>query len=250
MVVRTLVAAMLLCATESTALAAPLEGGSTLPGRPSKEGTWPLDALDGLELRGITESGADPVKIHSSVSDYRGRRAVRIVNEEGPSAGTSGAQILAIVGSSDFYDGTIELDVAGLPRLGAKPATRGFVGIAFRVREGGPRYEAFYLRMTNGRAEDQLQRNHAAQYISEPDFPWDRLRQRNPGKYETYVDLDAGAWTRIKIVVSGRKAQLYVNGADQPCLIVNDLKQGETRGKVALWTGSDTDAYFSNLRIR
>jgi len=50
-------------------------------------------------------------------------------------------------------------------------------------------------------------------------------------------------------VVAGKKAKLYVNGAAQPSLVVNDLKLGETRGRVALWTGSDTESYFSNLRI-
>jgi len=67
--------------------------------------------------------------------------------------------------------------------------------------------------------------------------------------YEFYVDVDAGAWTRIKIVAAGTKAQLYVNEADQPCLIVNDLKLGESRGRVALWTGPDTVAYFANLTL-
>lgn len=61
---------------------------------------------------------------------------------------------------------------------------------------------------------------------------------------ESYVDLEPGAWTRIKIEVAGTKASLYVNGADQPCLIVNDLKLGETHGQVALWTGSNTEAYI------
>ena len=79
---------------------------------------------------------------------------------------------------------------------------------------------------------------------------WERLRSENPGVYESYVDLEPGVWTRMKIVVSGTHAQLYVNGAAQPCLIVNDLKLGKTRGKVALWIGPDTDAYFSNLTIR
>jgi hypothetical protein len=104
--------------------------------------------------------------------------------------------------------------------------------------------------MTNGRADDQLQRNHSVQYISQPDYTWQRLREENPGMYESYVDLVAGAWTRIKIVVSGTKARLYVNNAEEPCLIVNDLKLGENHGPVALWTGSDTEAYFSNLTIR
>jgi len=76
------------------------------------------------------------------------------------------------------------------------------------------------------------------------------LRNENPGVYESYVDLNAGAWTRIKIVVAGTRAQLYVNGADQPCLIVNDLKLGDSHGKVALWIGSDTEAYFANLSVK
>jgi hypothetical protein len=236
------VAALLLYATGGTALAADQKGESGVA-------TWRLDSLDALELRGITEAGADPVTIHTHVSDYRGRRAVRIVNEEGPSAGTSGAEVIAIVRSSDFRDGTIELDVAGAPRQGAKPGSRGFIGIAFRVQDGGQRYEALYLRMTNGRAEDQLRRNHSAQYASHPDFPWSRLRDENPGKYESYVDLAAGYWTRMTVQVAGTTARLYINGSREPCLIVNDLKLGPAHGKVALWVGSDTAAYFSNLTV-
>jgi len=136
-----------------------------------------------------------------------------------------------------------------LPRQGAKPGSRGFIGVAFRVQDGGQRYEVFYLRMTNGRAEDQLRRNHSAQYASQPDFPWNRLRDENPGKYESYVDLAAGAWTRMKVQVAGTTARLYVNGAREPCLIVNDLKLGPAHGSVALWVGSDTVAYFSNLTV-
>jgi hypothetical protein len=210
-----------------------------------------LNSMDGLEVQGISDAGAYPVKLQTDVASYRGHRAVKIVNDDGPAGATvSGAEVLAIVKTSDFRDGTIEAEIAGVPRQGAKPSTRGFIGIAFRVQNHGLRYEAFYLRMTNGRADDQLQRNHSAQYVSHPDFPWNRLREEKPGVYESYVDLVAGEWPRIKIVVAGTKAQLYVNGADQPCLIVNDLKLGESHGQVALWIGSDTEAYFSNLTIQ
>jgi len=95
-----------------------------------------------------------------------------------------------------------------------------------------------------------LRRNHSVQYISHPEFPWERLRKETPGVYEAYADLEPGAWTKIKIVVSGTKARLYINGADQPCLIVNDLKLGEAHGPIALWIAVDTDAYFSNLTIK
>jgi hypothetical protein len=235
----------------STALAFLLvAGGAAATGGAGTQGsTLLLNSMDGLELQGISEPGADPVKIQAEVASYHERRAVRVVNVEGQRVQT-GEVVLALVKTSDFKDGTIEAEVAGVPRQGAPPGTRGFVGIAFHVQDHGSRYEAFYLRMTNGRADDQLQRNHSAQYVSHPDFPWRRLRDENPGKYESYVDLVAGAWTRIRIVVSGNKAQLYVNGADQPCLIVNDLKLGDAHGQVALWTGSDTEAHFSNLTIR
>jgi hypothetical protein len=220
------------------------------PKSKTQDFTFPLDTMTGLEVLAISEKDAVPVKLQSGVVSYRGRRAVRLVNDDGPAGTVSGGQVLAIIKGSDFEDGTIEAEIAGFPRQGAKPTTRGFIGIAFRVQGHGSRYEAFYLRMTNGRAEDQLRRNHSVQYVSQPEFPWNRLRQESPGVYESYVDIDPEAWTRIKVVVSGSKAQLYVNGADWPCLIVNDLKLGASHGEIALWTGSNTEAYFSSLTIR
>jgi len=86
--------------------------------------------------------------------------------------------------------------------------------------------------------------------MSHPDFPWYRLREESPGGYESYVDLVPGAWTPIRIVVEGVRASLYVNHASQPCLIVNDLKLRNSRGHIALWIGSGTEAYFSRrLRV-
>ena len=72
---------------------------------------------------------------------------------------------------SQFEDGLIEDDVAGDRIPGAKEVARGFVGIAFRVAQYGPTFEAFYLLPYNGRSDDQLQRNHSAQYISSPEYP-------------------------------------------------------------------------------
>jgi len=54
----------------------------------------------------------------------------------------------------------------------------------------------------------------------------------------------------MKIVVSRKTAKLFVNGAAQPCLIVNDLKMGQTSGKIALWAHWTTDAYFSKVRVK
>jgi hypothetical protein len=85
--------------------------------------------------------------------------------------------------------------------------------------------------------------------MSHPDYPWFRLREESPGVYESYVDLAPAAWTAVKIVVSGIRAFLYVDGAEQPCLVVNDLKLGHTRGQIALWIGGGTEAYFATRLV-
>jgi len=179
---------------------------------------------------------------------YRGRPAVQLLPAKGLENADDG--MLAILPGPDFKNGTIEVDLAGAPRAGAPPNMRGFIGIAFRVHPNAEHFECFYLRPANGRADDQLQRNHSLQYVSEPDFGWQRLRKENPGVYESYADLETGAWTKVKIVVSGSKAQLFINGADQPSLIVNDLKLGDSHGEIALWSHTTTEGYFSNLTVK
>jgi len=198
--------------------------------------TFPLKSLDGLKPHGVI---AEPV-------NYQGRASVRVVE---PTPGSEGEEKLVLVSGLDFQDGVIEVDVAGRPRPGAPETSRGFIGLAFRVAAGASKFELIYLRPMNGRAENQVQRNHSVQYVSVPDFPWQRLRKETPEMYESYVDLVAGEWTKVKIEVRGRKARLYVHGAAQPTLLVNDLKLGETRGGVALWIGPWTEGHFASLRI-
>jgi hypothetical protein len=158
--------------------------------------------------------------------------------------------MLGILTNSQFEDGTIEAEVAGAPHAGAATDMRGFIGVSFHAQADGSQAETFYLRPTNGRADDQFRRNHSVQYESTPDFPWHRLRNENPGVYESYVDLEPGAWTDMRIVVRGSRAQLYVHRAEQPCLIVNDLKLGQTEGRIALWAHASTNGYFSKITVK
>lgn len=199
--------------------------------------TFPLDSLDQLKL----------VNVKAEAVTFKGRKAVRIDDAASPSLGDESR--LAILAKTDFQDGVIEVELTGEPRPGAGEGARGFVGIAFRVASDQSRFECIYLRPTNGRAEDQVRRNHSVQYISVPGFPWHLLRKEFPEKYESYVDLVAGEWTKVRIEVRGDKARLFVNGIEQPTLLVNDLKQGQSKGSVALWIGPGTLAHFANLRI-
>lgn len=149
-----------------------------------------------------------------------------------------------------FHNGSIEVELAGKPLSTAAETARGFVGIAFRIDKTDTKFECIYLRPANGRAEDQVRRNHSCQYISYPDFPWQKLRKETPEKYEAYVDLEVGKWTKVKIEVRDSTARLYVHEAKQPTLIVSDLKHGAAhKGAVGLWIGSGTEAHFRNLVI-
>jgi hypothetical protein len=180
---------------------------------------------------------------------YRSREAIRVVETK---AADGTVETIAILKGPLFHNGTVEVWLAGEPsdEAAAADGARGFVGIAFRVADDPSRYEAIYLRPTNGRAEDQLRRNHAIQYISHPEYPWKRLRDETPGKYESYSDMAPGEWIRCRIVVSGSQARLFLGSADQPSLVVNDLKQGDQSGRIALWIGPGTVAHFSDLRWR
>lgn len=194
----------------------------------------------------IRLSAASVRAINVSVRDttYRGRPAVGVTERTGATG-----PALAIITRSGFTTGSIEIELAGRPRAGADTALRGFVGIAFHVSSEAGAFRAFYLRPTNGRSSDQLRRNHATQYIAMPDYPWHRLRREQPGVYESYVDLESGAWTRVRIVVEPARALLYVHGSDQPSLIINDLKPGASTGEIALWIGAGTEAWFRHLVV-
>lgn len=214
-----------------------------------------LVALPRLDARAQTLDSTTKLEaINSRVLwvDYRGRPALKLAPLEGHEHDTD-QEMAAVLTGSDFRDGVIELDVSGARRRGYSTAEdvsgyKGIVGLTFRLR--GDSAERFYIRPENARLNNQLFRNRSTQYESSPDFPWQRLREENPGAYESYADIESGGWTHLRIEVSGESARLYVNGASQPCLVVSDLKHGVSHGAIALWARISTDAYFSNLRVQ
>lgn len=197
---------------------------------------------EGLELRAVADPRSVEVEhvVHSNVT------AIKVTDK----LGLVSAHRLIRLPVTGFRNGVITGRFAGSPKPGSSGGARGFVGIAFRVANEGPRYEAFYVRPANGRSDDQLRRNRSTQYVSEPDHPWERLRSEAPGVYESYADMAIGEWTPFKIVVAGQRAMLFLNGQEQPSLIVNDLKMGDNvSGEVALWIGPETEAYFADIAV-
>jgi hypothetical protein len=215
-------------------------GGAAALSLATAGGAWAGEAVP------LTPDRVEAVGVNVAGVEYEGKKALRLTVKSGAESQT---ERLALVRDIAFADGTIAVDLSGAPAADASEGARGFVGIAFRVQEDAAHYECFYLRPTNGRADDQLRRNHSAQYIAHPEFPWHRLRTETPGKYESYVDLVPGEWTKVRIVVSDRDARLFVHGARQPTLIVKDLKLAAAEGAIALWIGPGTEAHFANLRV-
>jgi len=180
------------------------------------------------------------LKLKADAIEYKGRKAVRLTSDGGG---------FAVLRGTDFQDGTIEADIA--LKLTTPPGVRmpGFVGIAFRARPDASRYELFYLRPGNASADDQAMRNHSVQYVSDPDFGWYKLRREWPWVYEAYADLKLETWMKVRIEVKGRSAKLYLNGSENPSLVVDGLKGEDLRGGVALWSVQGQEAYISNVRI-
>jgi hypothetical protein len=145
---------------------------------------------------------------------------------------------------TDFSEGTIEVDIRGrdMPQ-------RSFVGIAFHAKDDKT-YESVYLRPFNFRTDDATRHQHAVQYISLPEYDWQRLRKEFPEEFENPVDASVAPtdWVPLRVVVKGRTIQVYVGTVKSPTLEVRKLGQ-EDRGMVGLWAGNNSDGDFANLRI-
>ncbi len=130
-----------------------------------------------------------------------------------------------------FDQGTIEFDAKGQ----SAPPQSSFIGVAFHVVDE-KNYDAVYFRPFNFRAAETERKIHAVQYISEPEWPWQRLRQEKTGQYEKPIDPapDGDTWFHARIVVTRPKITVFVNGASTPSLIVDQLADRKD-GSVGLW---------------
>jgi 3-keto-disaccharide hydrolase len=195
-----------------------------------------LDSVEGLEL----------INVKAETVKHKDKVGLQITKADGEIKG----ETLLIIPGINFKNGTITVELTGELAPDADPQMRGFVGVAFRINPNdNSKYECIYFRPTNARSDNQLRRNHSVQYISHPEYPWYVMRKESPELYESYVDMVPGEWTKVKIEVVDQKAKLYVHDAEQPCLIVNDLKKGTSEGKIALWLHSSTLARYRNLVV-
>jgi hypothetical protein len=164
-------------------------------------------------------------------------------------ADTAGKQSVTVAGivflkNVKFSTGSIDVDIRGKDIF-----QESFVGIAFHAIDTIT-YECIYFRPFNFQSADTLRRKHQVQYISEPDFPWDKLRKEHPLVYESSVTPvpKAADWFHMHIVVSKNEVVVYVNHSKIPSLKVKKLNNRDNK-KIGLWS-SALSGDFANLQIK
>ncbi|QEM09597.1 hypothetical protein [Mucilaginibacter rubeus] len=143
----------------------------------------------------------------------------------------------------DFETGVVEVDLRGRDVF-----QQSFLGIAFHGVDTTTN-DVIYFRPFNFQTTDTLRRKHTVQYISEPDFPWDKLRKEHPLVYENAVNPfpEATAWFHARIVINTDDITVYVNHSDWPSLKVKKLNNRQ-KGLIGLWS-SGLPGDFANLVI-
>ncbi len=164
---------------------------------------------------------AHPAKVEVSFIGHEGFPQGAIVLKTGSVA----------LNDLSFRDGTIEFDM--------KATDQDIPGIQFRQR-GGPGHqdaEEFYLRsFPECRAS-----NDCIQYapVIHGFMLWNVYPQ-----YQTQAPILDG-WNHYKLVVSGRRMNVYINNSPQPILAVGNLESSSSEGLIQL----HGPAVFANLTV-
>jgi hypothetical protein len=196
----------------------------------------------------LSAASLSPVQVSMTVRKLDGEDVVKVCKDTAVKAVDQ--PTFARLNKVIFKNGSIEVKVLSRLLKTAKKDDRGFIGIAFHINDDNSKFEGIYIRPTNGRADDQVRRNHTVQYFSFPDYPYSRLRKENPEVYETHADIGLNEWIKLKIEVKGNQAKLYINDSKFPAFLVNDLKLGpDTAGGIGLWVDVGTEGFFRDLRI-
>ena len=183
---------------------------------------------------------------------YLGRTAIKVnftdeYDEVSPVQGNGYAEIPAI----NFYEGTIEVDIAAERNRHASNESRAFAGIAFHKLSKN-HYEAVYMKMANGMLNENPpvgeDVSKAVQYISPPQWVFYELEKVFPGKQQSGAKIAEKRWHHLKLVVKDHTVTASIDGD----VIFNklDLMGSDVSGPIALFVDAATNAYFTNLIIK
>lgn len=141
----------------------------------------------------------------------------------------------AVLKDFEMRDAVLDVDVA-------TPAVRGFFGFDVRIDPEEANYEEIYLRQHKSGLPDAMQYTP----VLHTGRNWQIFN--GPG-FTGAVDIPKSVWFHLRLEVTGAQAKLYVKDMEKPALVMDDLKSGVQKGKVALITLTG-ETYFSNFEIR
>jgi hypothetical protein len=170
-------------------------------------------------------------------------KKVSVLDETRHSIGLTGT--IVFLKDVTFTEGTIEIDLKGNDGM-----QQTFPGIIFHAVDSNT-YDGVYFRPFNFQSTDPVRKIHAVQYISQPEWPWHRLREERNGNYEKAVTPAPGPndWFHAPIIVKGKEINVYVNGSKTPSLTVTKLND-RTTGMFGLMCDGNRPGEFANLVIR
>lgn len=141
---------------------------------------------------------------------------------------------VAMSRSAEFRNGTLEFDMAALPR-----STN--LGIGFRAQRADA-YEVVFFRPGASGSDQAMQ---YAPAINSIPAAWQIYH--GPGS-NAVVDVPRQTWIHVRIRVIADSAEVYVGGSTAPTLVVPRLVLGGEGSRLALWaSGFGRGAYFSNV---
>jgi hypothetical protein len=173
---------------------------------------------------------AEPITIDMTADHWQAKENAEFLHQLGFHHGlmrlNSGDAVLK---DATFSDGTIEFDVNTIGR--------GAPGIAFRQQDE-KNFELFYLRPDPACPTFKA----CIQYAPETRgvLLWDLFPQ-----YQTRAPLRENGWNHIRMVISGRRMNVFVNDATSPTLEIGRLEGDSLKGGIRL-QGPGT---FANLVI-
>ena len=157
----------------------------------------------------------------------------------------------AKVNGLSFHNGIIEVKMLSRLLPDAPDFARGFIGIVYRANEADCEFESFYVRPTNGRdCADPVRKSHGCQYFSYPGYTFNYFREHSIKDYEAPVNIALNEWITLKAVIENERAEFYLNGEEQPTLVVDNMKHGVGQhGSVGIFVDIGTEAFISDLKV-
>ncbi|UCH94498.1 MAG: hypothetical protein JSV88_30100, partial [Candidatus Aminicenantes bacterium] len=158
----------------------------------------------------------------SRLEDYLGQKSLYL---------KGGAAYLKDV---NLTNGIIEFDVAF-------SRERGFFGAIFRMQDK-ENYEEFYLRSHQSGNPDAIQYSPVYNRLS----AWQLYQGEG---FSAAVTFHFDRWMHVKLIVSGKTAELYIDNNEAPVMFMHDLKREIKPGLVGVKALPFSAGHFANFSV-